>query len=94
MRYCVKISPAAQADIRRIFVYTEEKWGEQQAIKMTQLIQNSVMQVQEFPLLATKTDKSGVYIKRIAKLPLGLVYQVSADQVKILQLLHDKQDRF
>ena len=89
----VRISDAAEADLKSISDYTTIQWGDQQKNVVLKQIRKTLEIIGAFPKLLTPTDKPGYFTKAVPRLPFVIVCRPEADFVVIMQILHDKQNR-
>jgi len=89
----VKLSTRALRDLEKISLYTEEMWGDEQRIKTALQLKATVQFLEVYPDCGQSTDKSGVYVLIVPKLPFVYLYRIMSSKILILQILHSKQNR-
>ena len=88
--YRLVLSPKAERDIEQILRYTEETWGEAQAVVYHQLLDDALRRLLEGP---GEGRGSADMPKTPLALPVGshvVVYRVQGDTIGVVRVLHQR----
>ena len=88
--YRLVLSPKAERDIEHILRYTEETWGEAQAVVYQQLLDNALLRLLESPAVG---HGSAELPKTHLAMPAGshvVVYRVHGDVIGVVRVLHQR----
>ena len=86
----LRLTPAAYADIDRIWDYTADLWGIEQAESYTDDLQVACESIANGNKIGRPSTR-----RSINKLRCGahfIYYRIAADQVEIIRILHGKHD--
>jgi toxin ParE1/3/4 len=86
------ISPRAAADIDDIWEYTNERWGERQAVIYIRLIQSAIDAVAANPKAGRTCDEVRAGYR---KYPVGshvVFYLVTTATITVVRILHQRMD--
>lgn len=86
----LRLTPAAYADIDRIWDYTADLWGIEQAESYTDELQVACESIANGNKIGRASTRPSVY-----KLRCGahfIYYRITPDYVDIIRILHGKQD--
>ena len=89
----VVYSEYTKKNITDIANYTEAKWGTAKRVELIGQIANSIEMISEFPRSTIFDIDLGLHYKLIPKLPFVIVYLVGTDFVRVIKILHNKQQR-
>lgn len=89
----VILSARAERDLEKISLYTEEMWGIEQRIKMALQLKAMSQFLELYPDCGHSSVRKGVFVAVVPKLPFVFLYNVTKSKIKILQILHTKQNR-
>lgn len=87
-----RLSPAAQHDLEQIFDYTVGEWGLAQAIRYTDLIEQTCVELAETPGsgVACEDIRPG-YRRHIVQRHV-IYFRVQTYGVAVIRILHDRMD--
>lgn len=86
------IVPAAHTDLKNIYQYGRQQWGQSQSESYLDNIKEHLWTLTEQPLIGV--DRSEL-LSRVRSLPIEshiLFYRVTPDTVEIIRVLHSRQD--
>lgn len=90
--YSLVISEAAQADLKNLYQYGAQHWGQLQSVRYLERIKQQLWLLTEQP----KTGKLRPELQHnLRSMPVEshtVFYQFSAEQVEIIRVLHGRQD--
>ena len=82
----------AETDLIEIWVYTYERWGEEQAEGYLAQLEEGINQLRRFPEQGRRRDdvRKGYRSLRIHR--HTVYYTVTASSIQIIRVLHEKMD--
>jgi toxin ParE1/3/4 len=87
------ISPAAGADLERIWDYTCDRWGEDQAEKYVREIQRAIERVVDNPGIGRACDEVRPGYRKHAVGTHTLYYRIaSVDMIDVVRILDQRMD--
>lgn len=88
-----RLSPAAQGDLRRIWDYTGERWGDDQAEMYVRVIQRALERLVDNPLIGRPRDEVRRGYRSHAAGSHTLYYRVAGDDsIDVVRNLHKRMD--
>lgn len=87
-----RLSPAAQADLEKIFDYTARQWGLEQAVDYTQLLANACATFAEAPARAQDCGHVRPGYRRGAAGQHLIYFRVEDDGIAVIRILHARMD--
>ncbi len=85
----IRLSPAAQDDLEKIWLYSAENWSTAQATRYTASIKNSLLSM---PELAPERTEFNPPVRIYSVANHLIVYRISGDFLDILRILGGRQD--
>lgn len=86
------LTPAAKADLREIWLYTEEQWGEQQADRYLQGLEQCCERLVDHPTLGTAREDLRAGYRSILEGRHLIVYRHHLGRIEIVRMLHQRMD--
>lgn len=87
-----RLSPKAQQDLDALFDTTVERWGIEQALRYTDMLEATFLRLAEAPHLGTSCDLIRPGYRR-RKADHHMIYYRPADYgVAIIRILHERMD--
>lgn len=87
------LSPAARADLERIWDYTYERWGDEQAEEYVRELQRAIERVIDNPMIGRFCDEVRSGYRKHAVASHTLYYRsASADVIDVVRILHQRMD--
>lgn len=92
MTYDLLLSPLAQNDLTAIFEYTIQQWGDNQADKYLEQIQNGLSKIQNNPNIGrVRTDISDRHRSILVEKHI-IIYIMQNNQIFVSRILHHSRD--
>jgi len=88
--YC--LSSSAERDLRNVWIYTFETWGEEQADRYTQGLKNCCEKVVKNPSLGKLVNEIGAGLRVSHCQHHHLFYLTANKRIIIVGILHEKMD--
>jgi toxin ParE1/3/4 len=87
------LSPAAQADLERIWDYTHDHWGVNQAEEYLRELQHAIDRAAANPAIGRACDEIRPGYRKLAAGSHALFYRVTAEGViDVVRVLHQRMD--
>jgi toxin ParE1/3/4 len=87
------LSPAARADVERIWDYTAEHWGVDQAENYLRELQHTIERTVANPRIGRACDEIRAGYRKLASGSHVLYYRVTADDaIDVVRILHQRMD--
>lgn len=86
------LTPAAQADIEQIWEYTQERWDADQADGYNRELQHAIERAAAHPHIGRSCEDIRPGYFKIAVGSHVAFYQVTADAIIIVRILHQRMD--
>ena len=86
------LSPAARADLERIWDYTVMHWGEAQAERYTRDIQAACEALSDGTLISRSAGDIRAGYRRVAVGSHVMFFRVQSDMVEIIRIAHRSMD--
>jgi len=90
--YQLVIAPAAKSDLKAIYQYGLQRWGQNQSDNYLTLIKDQLWSLTEHPLLGIERTELLPNARSLIIQSHTLFYRVSAQQLEIIRVLHNRQD--
>ncbi|GHD06408.1 type II toxin-antitoxin system RelE/ParE family toxin [Zhihengliuella salsuginis] len=87
-----RLSPAAQADLSKIWDYTEEQWDARQAETYIRDLQTALERIAVEPSLARPADEIRAGYLRYAIGSHLIFFLEQVDHIDVIRVLHQKMD--
>ena len=86
------LRPKAISDLEKIWEYTVETWGEEQAERYVRLINESFRQIADNPSLGRSCDtiREGYRKRGIGR--HVIFYRTNDGDIEVVRILHDRMD--
>jgi len=88
----LSITPKAESDLTKIWLYTCEEWGAEQADKYLDLLEMGMKQLLSHPLLGTDYTHVLTGYRRLQVEHHAAFYQVLESEVLLVRVLHGDMD--
>jgi toxin ParE1/3/4 len=86
------LAPVAQSDLKKIYRYTLENWGIQQAQNYLEHIKQSFKTLLENPNLGRERSELGQNVRAINCQKHIIFYRSLKTELQIIRVLHGRQD--
>jgi len=90
--YQLVIAPAAKNDLKAIYQYGLQRWDQNQSDNYLTLIKDQLWSLTEQPLLGIERTELLPNARSLIIQSHTLFYRVSAQQLEIIRVLHNRQD--
>ncbi len=87
----LEISEQARQDIHDIGEYTQSTWGDTQADRYVDLIEQSFRLLLNAPLIGTASDTLALGLRRLPVEHHVVFYVAIQSKVRIVRILHERQ---
>ena len=87
-----RLSPAAEMDLEKIWQYTCEQWGKEQALLYIDHLNTTFETLAKSPLSAPSCNDIRAGYRRCHVEKHTIYYQVTAYGVAIIRVLHERMD--
>jgi len=90
----IRTQARAESDLIEIWLYSYERWGESQAERYFDELENGINQLARNPELGQRCDhiREGYRCLRINRHVVYYTYNVKPAVVRIVRLLHERMD--
>ncbi len=88
----IRLSPAAQDDLEKIWLYSAENWSTAQTTRYTASIKNSLERLLSMPELAPERTEFNPPVRIYSVANHLIVYRISGDFLDVLRILGGRQD--
>jgi plasmid stabilization system protein ParE len=79
---------SAQEDAWSIVMYTKTEWGQIQAEKLIDILEQSTVFMTESPKLGRLVRSKNTYVLVLPKVPFVIVYYMIEEKVYVTQVIH------
>jgi toxin ParE1/3/4 len=86
------LTPAAKADLRDIWLYTMAQWGEQQAERYLQQLEQCCERLVAHPELGKARDELRVGYRSILEGSHIIIYRSHQNRIEVVRILHRRMD--
>jgi toxin ParE1/3/4 len=86
------IAPAAQADLKNIYHYGLQQWGQTQSESYLEALKEHIWQLTEQPMMGIERPDLFPGTRSLAIGSHTLFYRITESSVDIIRLLHGRQD--
>ena len=86
------LTPAAKADLREIWLYTLENWGEAQADRYLFQLEECCERLVEHPELGRPRDELRRGYRSLLEGSHLIIYRYHLDRIEIIRVLHRRMD--
>jgi len=90
--YTLTLSEEARADLKGILSYTYQKWGEEQQIKYSELLDAALLTLEENPGKGRRHPKLSAEYRYYHAGRHYIVYLIEGQQIQVVRILHDQTD--
>jgi toxin ParE1/3/4 len=87
-----RLSPAAQADLRDIRIYTKTTWGEAQARKYLSELRSGLEKLADTPLMGKTREEIAQGLRSFPLARHIAFYRESSDGIEVVRVLHASMD--
>jgi plasmid stabilization system protein ParE len=91
--YKVTWRKSALVDGGSIVTYTKTKWGQIQAGKVVDLLEQTTEFLSESPKMGRRVHRKNTFALVLPKVPFVIVYQISGENVYVNQVIHTSRRR-
>ncbi len=88
----IRIRPRARQDLKAIWRYTFERWGEAQADLYLQQLGTGIQSLREFPEIGEPCDQIREGYRKLQVNRHLIFYRRSEERVEIVRVLHQAMD--
>jgi toxin ParE1/3/4 len=88
----IRVSRRAQAEIKRIYVYTAQHWDVEQADRYQEQIGSAFRELARFPSLGVERPDIATGIRSLVVGSHIVLYRVRDDEVVVTRVVHSRQD--
>lgn len=87
-----RLSPAAESDLERIWLYTRAQWGNEQSHRYIDHLINTFAALADAPQSATACDhiRAGYRCRRVER--HMIYFRMESYGIAIIRVLHDRMD--
>lgn len=86
------IAPAAKDDLKAIYQYGLQQWGEEQSARYLTTIKERLWFLLAQPLLGVERAELLPSIRSLATQSHTVFYRINGHQIEIIRVLHARQD--
>ncbi len=91
--YLLVFTPAAKADLKEIYRYGLQQWGQDQSLRYLEKLKNKLWSLTDLPLMGVERSALVVGMLSLSVESHIVFYQVTVNhQVEIIRVLHARQD--
>lgn len=87
-----RLSPAAQADLEEIWLYSAETWSEDQAERYMDLLEEAFERLRAMPGIARERQEFTPPVRIHPAASHLIIYRIENDHLAILRILGGRQD--
>lgn len=87
-----RLTPAAERDLERIWTYTLQRWGVEQANRYTDILTGSFADLAQSPKTAPACDQIRPGYRRRSVERHAIYFRITAYGIAIIRILHDRMD--
>ena len=88
----IRVSRRAQADIKRLFVYTAHHWDVDQANRYQHQIGDAFRELAQFPFIVVERPDIATGIRSWLVGSHVVLYRIREDELVITRVVHSRQD--
>ena len=87
-----RLTPAAERDLERIWTYTLQRWGVEQAIQYTDILTATFVELAQSPKTAMACDQIRPGYRRRSVERHMIYFRITAYGIAIIRILHDRMN--
>ena len=84
---------SALADAESLVTYTKSEWGQVQAEKLIDVLEQTTVFLSNSPKLSRRVRRKNTYVLVLPKVPFVIVYHMSEEKVYVNQVIHTSRRR-
>lgn len=90
--YLLVFTPAAKADLKEIYRYGLQQWGQDQSLRYLEKLKNKLWSLTELPFMGVERSALVVGMRSLSVESHIVFYRVTTNQIDIVRVLHARQD--